>query len=62
MFKPGQIVKSILTGRLYAITNIEGDGWVRARNIKSGMTTFMQHEILALVGNNYQPKANTPAR
>lgn len=56
MFKPGQIVKSILTGGLYEITNAGGNGWVRARNMRSGMTTSIQPEILVLVGNNYQPK------
>ena len=57
MFKKGQIIRSQITGRIVEVLS-----WPIVRALNTRHPETCTHNAWKLIGNNYQPKPNTPAR
>lgn len=57
MFKKNQLVKSKISGRIVEVLS-----WPTVRAVNTRAVERCTHNAWTLIGNNYQPKPNTPAR
>lgn len=64
MFKPGQLVRSVFTKRNFIVESVEGGLLMikPAWDCRDKQSFLISQYALRLIGNNYQPKTNTPAR
>lgn len=64
MFKPGQLVRSVFTKRNFTVESVEGSLVMvkPAWDCWNKQPFLISQYALKLIGNNYQPKPNTPAR
>lgn len=62
MFKKGQLVKRVNSQLLWVVRDRQFDGNCIITSTTKSRYDFIDERFLTLIGNNYQPKTNTPAR